>query len=151
MFGWIFYFFSIPQNDELLKCPFFVTIITTIMRLEPDKKLHSREHMLAEDLTHMLGEPKKFAAYLGIAKRYEERDLRALARMVREKADLPKGAYGRYFFACLRSLAPTHEYLAFMRHKKRKSKFKKKNAKRTANRQRTASRPAPKSAGNSTA
>lgn len=119
------------------------------MRLEPDKKLHSREHVLAEDLSQMLGEPKKFAAYLGIAKRYYERDLRALARMVREKKDLALDARGKYFFACLRNLPPTREYLALMRRKKRKSKSKKKYAKHPPNHKRTVSRPAPKSARNS--
>lgn len=75
------------------------------MRLTPDKKLHSREHVLADDLTEQMREPKKFAAYLGIAKRYEESDLRALARRVREKEDLPSEARGKYFFAALRGLA----------------------------------------------
>ena len=116
------------------------------MKLEPDKKLHSREHVLAEDLSQMLGEPKKFAAYLGIAKRYYERDLRALARNVREKPDLPAEALGKYFFACLKGLAPTAEYLAIQRRKKRKSKKKKQNAKRTAHRKRAASRVEKKSA-----
>lgn len=80
------------------------------MRLTPDKKLHSREHLLADDLATMMGEPKKFAAYLGIAKRYYESDLRALARRVREKEDLPSEARGKYFFAALRSLTamPAH-------------------------------------------
>ena len=74
------------------------------MRLTPDKKLHSREHLLADDLTAMMDEPKKFAAYLGIAKRYYESDLRALARRVREKEDLPSEARGKYFFAALRGM-----------------------------------------------
>ena len=116
------------------------------MRFEPDKKLHSREHVLAEDISQMLGEPKKFAAYLGIAKRYYERDLRALARMVREKPDLPQEAHGRYFFACLKGLMPTSEFLKVQRLKKSKHKKKKHNAKRTANRQRTAPRAASQSA-----
>lgn len=72
------------------------------MRLTPDKKLHSREHLLADDLSRMLGEEKRFAAYLGIAKRYYESDLRALARRVMEKEDLPAAARGKYFFAALR-------------------------------------------------
>ena len=59
------------------------------MRFEPDKHLHSREHVLADDLCRMMAEPKRFAAYLGIAKLYDESDLRALARRVREKEDLP--------------------------------------------------------------
>ena len=84
------------------------------MRLTPDKKLHSREHLLADDLSRMLGEEKRFAAYLGIAKRYYESDLRGLARRVLEKQDLPQEARGKYFFAALRdkprkttSVAPT--------------------------------------------
>ena len=108
-----------------------------IMRLEPDKKLHSREHVLAEDLSQNLGEPTKFSAYLGIAKRYYERDLRALVRLVREKSDLPVDARGKYFFACLRGLVPTHEYLTLQRQKKRIAKKKKLYAKRIANRKRT--------------
>ena len=97
------------------------------MKLEPDKKLHSREHVLAEDLSQMFAEPKKFAAYLGIAQRYYERDLRALARTVREKSDLPQAAYGKYFFACLRGLTPTAEFLTAMRRKKYKRKKIKNN------------------------
>ena len=75
-----------------------------IMRLTPDKKLHSREHVLAEDLSVLLAEPKRFAGYLGIAHRYRESDLRALARYVRERADLPVEARGKYFFASLKGL-----------------------------------------------
>lgn len=74
------------------------------MRLEPDKKLHSREHVLADDLSQMMREPKRFAAYLGIAKLYHESDLRALARRVLEKENLPIEARGKYFFAALRGL-----------------------------------------------
>ena len=114
------------------------------MRFEPDKKLHSREHVLAEDLSRMLGEPKKFAAYLGVAKRYHERDLRALARNVREKPDLPPEAFGKYFFACLRNLAPNADFIAYQRHLKKDKK--KKNAKRTRNRKRTLPRAKGKSA-----
>ena len=75
------------------------------MRLTPDKKLHSREHLLADDLSRMLSEPKRFAAYLGIARLYHESDLRALARRVLEKEGLPVEARGKYFFAALRGLA----------------------------------------------
>ena len=75
------------------------------MRFEPDKHLHSREHLLADDLSRMMSEPKKFAAYLGIAKLYYESDLRALAKYVREKyerEELPPEARGKYFFAALK-------------------------------------------------
>ncbi len=74
------------------------------MHLTPDKKLHSREHVLAEDLSQALAEPKRFAAYLGIAKHYHESDLRALARYAVEKKDLPVEARGKYFFASLKGL-----------------------------------------------
>lgn len=77
------------------------------MRFEPDKHLHSREHVLADDLSRQMREPKHFAAYLGIAKLYYESDLRALAKYVREKYDrgyLPPEARGKYFFAAIKGL-----------------------------------------------
>jgi len=74
------------------------------MRLTPDKHLHSREHVLADDLSRLMEEPKKFAAYLGIAKLYYESDLRTLAKRVLQKADLPREARGKYFFAALKEL-----------------------------------------------
>lgn len=77
------------------------------IRFERNRKLHSREHVLADDLAREMREPKRFAAYLGIAKRYYEGDLRRLARRVREKEDLPLDARGKYFFAALRGLTPT--------------------------------------------
>lgn len=98
------------------------------MRLTPDKKLHSREHLLADDLSKMLGEEKRFAAYLGIAKRYYESDLRALARRVREKRDLPLDARGKYFFAALRD-TPRRD----KKRRKRKKRAKKRHAKRSRN------------------
>jgi hypothetical protein len=94
------------------------------MRLTPDKKLHSREHLLADDLSKMMGEPKRFAAYLGIAKMYYESDLRALARRVLEKENLPPDAHGKYFFAALRGLV------------KNRNTPKKKNKKRTMKKRR---------------
>src|SRR5204863_622984 len=66
--------------------------------------LHSREHLLADDISRQMLEPKRFGAYLGIARLYEESDLRALARRIVEKEDLPPEARGKYFFACLRGL-----------------------------------------------
>ncbi len=69
-----------------------------------DTHLHSRQHVLADDLSRMLGEPKKFSQYLGIAYLYDETDLRGLAGRVMEKHDLPHEAYGKYFFACLKGL-----------------------------------------------
>jgi hypothetical protein len=75
------------------------------MRFKPDRHLYSKEHALADDLAQMMREPKKFAAYLGIAELYYESDLRALARRVLEKEDLPLEARGKYFFAALRGLA----------------------------------------------
>lgn len=94
------------------------------MRLTPDKHLHSREHVLADDLSRQIREPKRFAAYLGIAKLYEESDLRALARRVLEKEDLPVDARGKYFFAALKGLykKPGVKF-------KRKKRVKRKNKK----------------------
>ena len=45
----------------------------------PNRYLHSREHLLADDLSRMMLEQKRFASYLGIARMYHESDLRALA------------------------------------------------------------------------
>ena len=67
-------------------------------------KLHSKEHLLAEDLSSWMHEPKRFPAYLGIAKMYPEAELRALAKRVLEKKDLPLEARGKYFFASLKNL-----------------------------------------------
>lgn len=75
---------------------------------KPDKHLHSKEHLLADDLSRVLGEQKRFAAYLGIALLYYESDLRGLAKYVKEKYDkgeLPAEARGKYFFAALKGLA----------------------------------------------
>lgn len=94
------------------------------MRLEPDKHLHSKEHLLADDLSRMMSESKKFAAYLGIAKLYYESDLRALAKRVLEKEDLPLEARGKYFFAALRGLEkkPGVKFKRKKRKKPRKSR-----------------------------
>lgn len=105
----------------------FGTIKT--MRFEPDKHLHSKEHLLADDLSREMREPKRFAAYLGIAKLYYESDLRALAKYVHEKYDrgeLPPEARGKYFFAALKGFSKKPG-VKFIRHKnkhKKKSKNK---------------------------
>lgn len=98
------------------------------MRLTPDKHLHSREHLLADDLSRQMQEPKRFAAYLGIATLYHESDLRALARHVLEKTDLPPEARGKYFFAALKGLPKKPGVTLNPRKKKRKKKKNKKNA-----------------------
>lgn len=52
--------------------------------LKINKKLHRREHVLADDLSRQLNEPKRFAAYLGLAMRYPENILRRFASEVME-------------------------------------------------------------------
>lgn len=74
------------------------------IKLKVNKKLHSKEHLLADDISQMMLEPKNFAAYLGIARLYSESDLRALAKRVIAKRDLPAAARGKYFFAALKGL-----------------------------------------------
>ena len=74
------------------------------------KKLYSKEHLLAEDLSLAMGELKRFAAYLGVARTYHEEDLRALAKRVLGKADLPSAARGKYFFAALKGLSKKYEF-----------------------------------------
>ena len=75
-----------------------------IRNTKVNRKLHSKEHLLAEDISRLMQEPKRFAAYLGIAKLYHESDLRGLARRVIEKNDLPMEARGKYFFGALKGL-----------------------------------------------
>lgn len=82
------------------------------MRFTPDKHLHSREHLLADDLAREMAESKRFAAYLGVAKMYHESDLRALARRVLEKRDLEPGNRGKYFFAALKGLPKKYIFRA---------------------------------------
>lgn len=74
------------------------------MQLKRNKHLHSKEHLLADDLSRAMLEEKKFAAYLGIARLYHEPDLRRLMRYVLEKPGLPREARGKYFFASLKGL-----------------------------------------------
>lgn len=76
-----------------------------IRNTKVNRKLHSKEHLLAEDVSRLMHEPKRFAAYLGIAKLYHESDLRGLAKRVIEKNDLPLEARGKYFFGALKGLA----------------------------------------------
>lgn len=75
-----------------------------ILTRAPDPHLHSKTHLLADDLSRMLGEPERFASYLGLAVLYQESDLRALARRVLAKEDLPITARGKYFFAAVAGL-----------------------------------------------
>lgn len=74
------------------------------VRLKRDTHLHSKEHVLADDLSRAMGELKRFASYLGIARLYYEEDLRSLMRRVIEKEDLPFESRGKYFFAALKGL-----------------------------------------------
>ncbi len=74
------------------------------VKIKINKKLYSREHLLADDISKMMFEPKNFAAYLGIAKLYHEDDLRALAKRVAARKGLPVEARGKYFFAALKNL-----------------------------------------------
>lgn len=101
------------------------------MRLSPDPNLHSKEHLLADDLSQMMQEPKKFAAYLGIAKLYHESDLRALGRRVLEKEDLPAEARGKYFFASLRGLDKKYGVKFKKRKKSKRSRLRRANRKRS--------------------
>lgn len=101
------------------------------MKFTRDKHLHSKEHVLADELSKKMGESKRFASYLGIAKLYEESDLRALLRYITEKRDLPVEARGKYFFASIRRL--NQKRGAELKNAIKKSKMLKnaRNSKRT--------------------
>ncbi len=94
------------------------------MRLTPDKHLHSREHLLADDLSRMMLESKRFAAYLGIAQMYPEADLRALAKYVLIKRDLEPKSRGRYFFGALKGLKKRQSWLRELARRRRARKRK---------------------------
>lgn len=100
--------------------------INITKKLKRDAHLHSQEHVLADDLSCDMKEPKKFAAYLGIAKLYHESDLRALAKYILAKKDLALKNRGKYFFGALRRL-PKKRNIIF-----KISKRKKKNGKNRA-------------------
>jgi hypothetical protein len=91
------------------------------MRLTPSKHLHSREHVLADDLSRSMLEPKRFAAYLGVAKMYHEPDLRALAKRVVSKHDLDPQNRGKYFFGALKGLPKSASWLRELRRRRRVS------------------------------
>ena len=123
-----------------------ISLPVTLVRKKPT--LHSAAHLLADDLSKEMLEPDRFGAYLGIARRYYESDLRALARRVHEKENLPADARGKYFFAALRTLAPIrttrkkkkvgkkkNKYTVKKRHAQRKNR---KSGRTARNRQRTA-------------
>lgn len=106
-----------------------ITIFMNNNRIEfkirqKNRYLHSKEHVLADDLSKAMLEPKRFAAYLGITKVYYEQDLRALARRVSEKRDLDPKARGKYFFACLKRLEKKREVRPSEKKKKRKASFR---------------------------
>ncbi len=118
--------------------------VDRILQRPRNKYLHSKEHVLADDLSRMLGEPKRFASYLGLAVLYHESDLRALARRVLTKEDLPATARGKYFFAAVAGL---HKRLGarLKRRKRQKRRIHHNGEKRTTHRRASGRRAAKKS------
>ena len=103
-----------------------------MVRFTRDKHLHSREHVLADDLSRMMLEPKRFAAYLGIAEMYYESDLRALAKRVAAKPDLEPENRGKYFFGALKGVVKRADWLRKVRRRRlAAARRKKKNEGRT--------------------
>lgn len=98
------------------------------VRLKRDTHLHSKEHVLADDLSRAMGEPKRFASYLGIARLYYEEDLRSLMRRVVEKEGLSFENRGKYFFAALKGLRKKPG-IRFKRAKKEMAESAKKKSK----------------------
>ncbi|MEK7078398.1 MAG: hypothetical protein AAB911_02410 [Patescibacteria group bacterium] len=95
------------------------------VKIKINKKLYSREHLLADDLSQAMLETKNFAAYLGIARIYHEEDLRALAKRVAARKGLPVEARGKYFFAALKGLNKKIKENVKNRNGKIKSSIKK--------------------------
>jgi len=61
---------------------------------EPKKEqhLHSKDHVLADELSSKLGEPKRFGLYLRMAKKYNHDFLRRIAAGILEKGAKNPGA-----------------------------------------------------------
>ncbi|MEK9147890.1 MAG: hypothetical protein AAB650_00460 [Patescibacteria group bacterium] len=104
------------------------------MKWTRDTHLHSREHVLADDLSREMAEPKRFAAYLGIAKMYYESDLRAIAKRVAAKPDLDPKNRGKYFFGALRTLSRKASWLKELARRRRLKNRKRKHAGKKSNR-----------------
>ena len=71
------------------------------MLIKIDKNLHRREHVLADDLCRQMGEPKRFASYLGIAMRFPENILRRIASEVMDSYARDRAGHthpGKLFF-----------------------------------------------------
>jgi hypothetical protein len=63
-------------------------------RPKPSVKLHSEEHLLADEISKAFAEPKRFAMYLGVIKRVGAGEAR---RIFRELQLEGKGNLGRLF------------------------------------------------------
>ena len=61
-----------------------------------DPHLHSPSHVLADELTRMFGEPKRFGFYLGIASRHDHAVIRRIAGEIMEKPVENPGALFAY-------------------------------------------------------
>src|SRR3989338_3839797 len=96
----------------------------TSPKFERNKHLHSREHVLADDLARLMLEPKRFAAYLGIARMYHESDLRALAKSVASKPDLDPKNRGKYFFGALKGLQKKIMWFRKIKGERRRDRLK---------------------------
>ena len=57
-----------------------------------EKYLHSKDHVLADELSNKLGEPKRFGLYLRMAKKYNHDFLRRIAGDILEKGAKNPGA-----------------------------------------------------------
>jgi hypothetical protein len=60
------------------------------------KFLHSEDHVLAEELSLKMGEPKRFGFYLGLTTRYDHNILRRIAGQVLEGSAKKPGALFAY-------------------------------------------------------
>ena len=59
---------------------------------KPDSHLHSPNHVLADELSKKLGEPRRFGFYLKLAERYDHGFLRRIAGTVAEGGAKRPGA-----------------------------------------------------------
>jgi hypothetical protein len=79
-----------PHHMDDLK-----NLITERLRQDqPNKRLHSAAHVLADDISTAFGEKKRFAMYLGVINRVGVENARRIFRQLQQEG---KGELGKLF------------------------------------------------------
>lgn len=71
--------------------------------------LHSSSHILADELSNKMGEPKRFGFYLKMALKYDHNKLRGIAAKVLESKSRNPGALFTYLLSHEKKLEKSKE------------------------------------------